>query len=247
VRRRLRVAAIVALLGAISCAKPTTSSSTPPTERRAEPPPRSEPQLGIADPELAALPKGTPPPAPELPPPPVYSDTKVPERYDGGAWSIRGLRDDLDARVEEGEAGQEVEVLAWVQEIYVAPTCPERGKCPLAKQPHLWVTDEQDERGKKHAMLVVNYAFAIPEFDAKRWKDQPRVVMETDKRYRIRGRFKRFSDTGFAYDMGLLEFVAVESVDARGKKTWVYPPGAWWHPLEVAQQKARDAAAKRRR
>ncbi len=232
-------------LASISCGRPTPSSTLP-EDPRGDSSHASAIPHKIADPEIAKLPDGPPPPPPELPPPPIYSDSEVPDRYEDGAWSIRGLRNEFDERVKEGEAGTEVEVLAWLQEVYVAPTCPAQGSCPPAKQPHLWVTDEPDERGKRHALLVANYYFSIPEFDAKRWKGQPEVVMETGKRYRMRGRFKRFSDTGFAHDRGLFEFIAVEVIDERGKKSWVYPPGAPWHPIEVERQRQADAQRNRR-
>ncbi len=184
--------------------------------------------LGIPDDE--EVPSGTPPPAPELPPPPRYDEDEVPERYDDGAWSIRGLRAHVDERVREGEQDTSVELWGWVQEIYVAPPCPSGAKCPPPQLPHLWVTDTQRELGKKRALLVVGYEFAIPEFQAKLWKGVPGIVMEKDRRYRLRGRFKRFSDTGFAHDAGLFELVATQQLDDKGKPQWVYPRGAWWHP-----------------
>lgn len=166
----------------------------------------------------------------DLPPSPNFDEGKAPEQWEDGSFSIYGLRGKLDENVKAGEGGKEVQVKGWVQEIYVAPPCPSGAKCPPSQLPHLWVTDTQRELGKKRALLVVGYEFAIPEFQAKLWKGVPGIVMEKDRRYRLRGRFKRFSDTGFAHDAGLFELVATQQLDDKGKPQWVYPRGAWWHP-----------------
>lgn len=180
----------------------------------------------------------------QLPPTPDFDEGKVDEKWPDGAFSIYGLRTDIDTNVKDGDAGKEIEVKGWVQEIYVAPECPEGEVCPPPKQPHLWVTDKQGQAGKKRAMMVVNYRFVIPEWDAKRWKEQPDVVLEKDKQYTFKGKFKRFSDTGFAFDRGLLEFVAYKPHDpetGQELNQWVYPPGASWHPLEVQRQEEENA------
>lgn len=180
----------------------------------------------------------------ELPLSPDFDRADVPLRYDDGAYSIAGLREELDARVAEGEAGQEILVRAFISRIYVPPACTE-APCPPPKQPHLWVTDAEDDRGIRRALMVVGYRFSIPMWQAKMWKKQPDVVMEVGKQYTIKGRFKRFSDSGFAADQGLLEFVAYRPLDPKtGKEQprWVQPPGAPWHPLVIEQQEAADRA-----
>jgi hypothetical protein len=187
-----------------------------------------------------------PPPAikVELPPPPDFDEGKAPETWEDGSYSIYGLRQNLDENVEAGEAGKEVLVKGYVQDVYVAPECPEGEVCPPPKQPHVWITDKPEEKGKKRAMMVVNYRFQIPEWDAKRWKDEPQVVLEEGKRYTFKGKFKRFSDTGFSYDRGLLEFVAYKPLDPEtGQElpNWVYPPAAPWHPVEVARMEEENA------
>lgn len=181
----------------------------------------------------------------QLPPSPDFEEGKAPEKWDEEAFSIWGLRRDVDKNAKEGESGTEVIVKGWVQEVYVPPPCPEGEQCPPPKQPHMWITDHQDSKGKKRAMMVVNYRFTIPEWDAARWKDQPDVVFTEGKRYTIKGKFKQFSDTGFAFDRGLLEFVAYKPLDPEtGAElpTWVSPPGAPWHPLEILRQEESNAA-----
>jgi hypothetical protein len=181
----------------------------------------------------------------ELPAAPNFEEGKVDEQYPDGAYSVYGLRRKLDERVAEGVAGTEITVRAYIQEIYVPDPCPEGEVCPPGKQPHVWVVDQPDVQGKKRAMMVVNYAFVIPESDAKRWKDEPAVLLEKGKQYTFKGKFKRFSDTGFADDRGLLEFLAYKAKDPEtGAEldAWVYPPGAAWHPLEIKRIEEENAA-----
>lgn len=181
----------------------------------------------------------------ELPASPNFEEARAPEKYDDGDVSIFGLRLNLDERLKEGEAGQEVIIKGWVQEIYVPPVCPEGELCPPGKQPHFWITDNQDEQGKKRAMMVVNYSFPIPDWDEATiamWKDIPQVVVEVGKQYRIKGKFLRFSASGFAYDNGLLEFVSYEAPDpTTGEKVWIAPPNSAWHPKTIEMQEAENA------
>ena len=237
--------------------EPSPAAGDAKAEAEPKPAPKKEP---LVEPlELPAeldepeLPDDGPKIAVALPPVPSFDEPARVDKYEAGEWSVAGLRKDIDARVVEGNAGTEVEVRAYVQEIYVPPTCPAGDVCPPSKQPHVWVVDDPAEKGKRNAMLVVNYAFTIPEWDAKRWEGQDEVVLEVGKQYTFKGKFKQFSDSGFASDRGLLEFVAVR-YEPTGQ--WVYPPGAYWHPLEIARQeeasrelaeKAAEAARKRAR
>ena len=181
----------------------------------------------------------------ELPPSPNFDEGKAPEKWEDGSWSIYGQRADLDKHVLEGSKGTEIEIKGFVQEVYVPPECPEGAACPPGKQPHIWVTDHADTLGKKRAMMIVNYRFQVPEWDAKRWAEEPDVIFEKGKRYTFKGKFKQFSDTGFSFDKGLLEFVAYKPHDPEtGQElpTWVHPPGAPWHPIEIAHQAEVNAA-----
>jgi len=179
----------------------------------------------------------------ELPPKPNFDEGKTVEKYEDGSYSVYGLRDKIDENVKAGEAATEVTVRAYVQDIYVPPPCPEGQACPPGKQPHVWVVDNPAEQGKKRAMMVVNYRFQIPEWDAKRWKGIPEVVLEKGKQYTFKGKFLRFSSSGFAADNGLLEFVAYEVANPKtGVKEWIAPPGAPWHPAEIARQEESNAS-----
>lgn len=179
----------------------------------------------------------------ELPPPPDFDEGKVAEKYEDGVWSVYGLRKELDTNVKLGEAGVDIEVRGFVQDIYEPPVCPEGQQCPPGKQPHVWITDKAEDKGKKRAMMVVNYAFTIPEYDVKRWKDIPGVMLAKGEQHTFKGKFKRFSDTGFADARGLLDFIAYKAKDLKtGIEGWVAPPGAPWHPLEEAAEAERQKA-----
>jgi hypothetical protein len=184
-----------------------------------------------------------PPVTVTLPAPPNFDEGKAPEQWEDASWSIWGLRRDIDKHVAEGDTGTEITVKGWVQEIYVPPPCPEGG-CPPPKKPHVWITDQEGVEGKKRAMMVVDYSFVIPEWQAKDWKDQPNVLLEKGKRYTFKGLFKQFSDTGFASDHGLVEFKWYKPLDpATGAESpeWVAPPGAAWHPLTIQQTEEQNA------
>lgn len=170
----------------------------------------------------------------ELPPPPDFDEGKVAEKWDDGAWSLYGLRKTIDDNVKAGDAGQEIEVKGYVQDIYEPPVCPKDEKCAPGKQPHIWITDKADEKGKKRAMMVVGYRMTIPDYDAKRWEKIPDVVFEKGKQYTFKGKFRRFSDQGFADARGLLEFTYYKATDPQtGQETWIAPRNAPWHPLEL--------------
>ncbi|MCA9693015.1 MAG: hypothetical protein KC636_25690 [Myxococcales bacterium] len=173
----------------------------------------------------------------ELPPPPDFDEGKVADKWEDGSYSIYGLRNELEENVKAGDAGTEITVRGYVQEIYEPTPCPEGETCPPGKQPHIWIVDKPEEKGKKRAMMVVNYSFTISDFEADMWKDVPDVTFEKGQQYTIKGKFKRFSDTGFADHRGLLEFVSVKVADPEtGSETWRAPPGAPWHPVTLAAQ-----------
>lgn len=172
-----------------------------------------------------------------LPAAPNFQAARVQEKWEDGSYSIYGLRSNIDERAKEGDAGTEITVKGFVQKVYEPTECPEGEFCAPSKQPHFWITDKAGQLGKKRAMMVVNYRFQIPAADKRRWRRVPAVEVEAGKRYTIKGKFKRFSETGFAHDNGLMEFVAIKPLDDSGAEMdeWRYPRGASWHPLETAR------------
>ena len=122
-----------------------------------------------------------------------------------------------------------------MQDIYVPPECPEGGLCPPAKQPHFWITDSETEQGKKRALMIVSYAYQIPEWEMDKWKDVPQVVIQKGQQVKLKGVFKRFSNTGFAHDNGLVDFVSYMGTDAEsGAAVEIWPPGSPVHPQTLA-------------
>lgn len=242
---------LVLAWGWLGCARSSPQQGAPPDA--AGPALTAADDAALPEPQLL-VPLTQPPPRPsplkvELPPEPELDRPEVPLQYDDGAYSIAGLRDDRDARFAEGAEGQEITVRAYLSRIYVPPECPQGERCPPSKQPHLWMTDARDDPGLRRALLVVGYQFQIPEWEAKRWKGVPLVVMEQGKQYTLRGRFKQFSDTGFAHSNGLLEFVAYRPHDPEtGEELpqWIAPPGAPWHPLELERQDELDQQLRER-
>ncbi|GEM_PF-2241972 len=178
----------------------------------------------------------------ELPASPNFDEGKAPEKWEDGSYSIYGLRSKIDENLKEGEAGKEVWIKGYVQDIYIPLECPEGELCPPSKQPHFWITDSAGEKGKKRALMIVSYAYQIPEWEMGQWKDVPQVTIEKGKQYKIKGVFKRFSNTGFATDVGLIDFVSYMATDAdTGTALEVWPPGSPVHPQTVATQEAQMA------
>lgn len=165
-----------------------------------------------------------------LPASPDFPSPTVPDRYSDGAWSIAGLRKDLDARLAEGEGGTPIVVRAWVQSVYAAPPCPDGRICPPPKQPHAWLVDHEDEAGTRRSLMLTGFRFQIPQWDETRWKTQPTVELMAGRQTTIKGRLQRRTSSGFAADTGVFETVAVFDEATR---TWVVPPGAPSHPLEA--------------
>ena len=206
---------------------------------------RAREAAAAAEPEPEALPNIQV----QLPVSPKFAPAEVPVRWEDdadAAYSIYGLRKDIDDRLAEGERGQTVIVKGWVQEVFLPPECPAGQLCRPTKQAHFWITDAEGDQGKKRAMMVVNHEFPIPEWDIdtqEMFADQPRVTVEVGKRYTIEGKFKRISNTGFSHRDGLLEFHAYRAPKpgSPGEQDWIYPPNAAWHPLTVAAVEAQNA------
>lgn len=168
-----------------------------------------------------------------LPPAPDFPELTAPARYDDGSWSIRGLREDLDAQVKRGDAGEMVDLWVYVQEVYAPPNCEVGRPCPVAKTAHMWVTDHPGELGKAGALMVAEQDFAIPKEEM--WEGARPLEFVVGQRVHVRGVFLQLSSTGFAHDRGLLEFRYLE-VDGE----WQPPPAAPWHPLVIEVMEAEN-------
>lgn len=209
-------------------AKPAANANPLPEAKMI--PNRDEPLIP-ADELVISLPE--PPKAGLLDPP------DVPLRYDDGAYSIKGLRHDFDAQIQSGEAGSDVTVRAFVKELHPSPGCTSGPDC---RQAHLFATDERDTQGRRFALLIGAYAFDLEEHEAELWADEPEVVLTVGQQFLFKGKFVRFSDSGFHDERGVLQFTAYQ--DPAGE--WVYPKGADWHPKAVAMMAEQEAQMRAR-
>lgn len=214
----------------------TACDSTP------DPPPAPAAEAAVPAPARISVEKSEPEPPPgpavELPPKRDLQPPAAPATYEDGARSIRGLRE--DPSLLGADEGSEVLVRAYVQEIYAPPPCPPRAHCPGTRPAHAWLADAPSVAGKRHAMMVTGYEFAILPFEAKMWKDQPSIVFQVGKAFTIKARFTLTAASGASDPRGLLDFIAYK--DEGG--AWVYPPGSPAHPLVIAQQEKAMARVK---
>jgi hypothetical protein len=140
----------------------------------------------LAEPEATAL----PPIKVDLPPPPSFAGSDVPQKYPDGFYSIQGLRKN------RGETlTKEVKVRGNLLEVYQCPVCPKGQTCKLCDQPHFFIGDKPDTK-KEKALMVVDYL--LP-------KQKP-PALTVGKQYEIEGTFTVNSPTGFGSSEGLLVF-----------------------------------------
>jgi hypothetical protein len=219
---RSTVALLILLGSACAPASTPAPSSLPEPAVRVEPPP----ELDASEIPILGLELG-------LPQPPAFFDPAVPILAEDGTWSVLGLRAVLDELLPEAEAGRVVLVNAYVQEVYAPPVCPENQLCPPGKQPHAWVIDDPDVRGKQRALMVTSIHFPIPEWDPqaqRAWASEPELVLEPGRRYVFMGWFRRFTDSGFAHDRGLLELLAITDYPLEDDPRWIAPRNSQYHP-----------------
>lgn len=126
----------------------------------------------------------------DLPPPPSFADSLIPQSYPDGTLSVYGLRKQKDKYFYK-----EVKVKAYLLEIYQCPVCPKGQTCKLCDQPHFFLADLATGK-KEKALMVVDYLMP---------KQKP-PMLTLGKQYLIEGTFSRNSPTGFADSEGLLQF-----------------------------------------
>jgi len=128
----------------------------------------------------------------DLPPPPSWAQSTIPEKYPDGKWSVRGLRKKLKANL-----NQDVEVKGFIVDVYQCP--PEQAKCPKGKVckpcdvPHFFVADTKETK-KERGMVVCNYPV----------KPKPPVLPPVGTEVIVSGTFVREAG-GFAASDGLVD------------------------------------------
>ena len=176
-----------------------------------------------ADLQIEKLPEITPnlPAVPNLPPPPH------PITYPDSSYSVYGARKRVNDTI-----GNEIEITAYVVDIYRAPEC-EKGKkgkeCPLGKAPHAYLADTPNEEDPKKRVMLTNYAENQEAFDEavaqhQKGKYEPPPVetglpaipvdLALGNKVKVKGRFNRVSGNGFSNSRGLLDYVSHVTVSA---------------------------------
>jgi len=163
----------------------------------------------MAEPEATAL----PPIKVDLPPPPSFAASDVPEKYPDGVWTVHGLRRNKFKSCDvqppakptpECILDKEVTVRGYLLEVYQCPVCPKGQTCKLCEQPHFFVGDKADTK-KEKALMIVDYLAP---------KEKP-PVLTVGKQYDVKGNFAINSPTGFGSSDGLIVFT--EMKDDKGK------------------------------
>jgi hypothetical protein len=141
----------------------------------------------------------------DLPPPPSFAASDIPEKMPNGNYTIRGLRRNKmkscivvpPAKEPPAECllNKDVKVTAYLLEVYQCPKCPKGQTCKLCDQPHFFMGDKPDTK-KEKALMVVDYLAP---------KQKP-PALTVGKQYDVGGSFSINSPTGFGASDGLLIF-----------------------------------------
>jgi hypothetical protein len=126
----------------------------------------------------------------DLPPPPSFAQSDVPEKYPDGTFTIRGVRKQRATTL-----NKDVKVRGYLLEVYLCPVCPKKQTCKLCDQPHFFLGDKADTK-KEKALMVVDYL--LPK--------QKAPVLTVGKQYDVNGSFSINSPTGFGASDGLIVF-----------------------------------------
>jgi hypothetical protein len=126
----------------------------------------------------------------DLPSPPSFAASDIPEKNPDGTYSVRGLRKHKADLLQK-----DVKVKAYLLEVYLCPKCPKGQTCKLCDQPHFFMGDKPDTK-KEKALMVVDYLAP---------KQKP-PALTVGKQYDISGTLSINSPTGFGSSDGLLIF-----------------------------------------
>jgi hypothetical protein len=169
----------------------------------------------------------------DLPPPPSFAASDIPEKYPDGVNTIRGLRRNkmkfCDGQPNQKPAEQcflnkEVNVRGYLLEVYQCPVCPKGQTCKLCDQPHFFLGDKADTK-KEKALMVVDYLAP---------KQKP-PVLTVGKQYDIAGSFSINSPTGFGSSEGLMVFSKMK--DDKGQE-FLSPALALEEKAKAGEEKA---------
>jgi hypothetical protein len=180
------------------------------------------------EPEATTL----PPIKVDLPTPPSFAASDIPEKFPDGAYTISGLRRNkrkfctpvaagapVDAQC---LLGKQVKLRAYLLEVYQCPVCPKGQTCKLCDQPHFYMGDKADTK-KEKAMMIADYLAP---------KQKP-PILTVGKQYDIDGSFSINTPGGFGDSEGLISFDKMK--DDKGTE--------FLSPTQQLQQKAEAGEA----
>jgi hypothetical protein len=126
----------------------------------------------------------------DLPPPPSFAASDIPEKNPDGTWTIRGVR-----KHRQEQLNKQVKIKAYLLEVYQCPVCPKKQTCKACDQPNFFLGDKPDTK-KEKALMVVDYL----------GPRQKPPALTVGKQYEVDGTFSINSPTGFGASDGLLVF-----------------------------------------
>lgn len=154
------------------------------------------------------------PEVPQIPPPPAA--------YPDGSQPVARLRRNMAANLDH-----DVEVTAYIVEIYQPPECPRGEACPRPLSPHLYVADQANEGDETKRLLVLGYAMTQDEYQTLQRQGThiqpnpdgtPRAPIDfaVGNKVKFRGRFltQSAAQAGFRSTAGLLDYTGHETLEA---------------------------------
>lgn len=157
---------------------------------------------------------------PNLPQVPTLRPPPYPERYGDGSYSVYGARQKV-----RNSPGDEIEVTAYIVQVYLPPSCEKGEACPRPAAPHVFIGDSMDAP-ERDRILVVGYAANQAEIDeavragekgAAKLRAKGIVPVPHDfnkgARIKVRGKLDVMSSGGFSSSNGLIEYVDHETIE----------------------------------
>jgi hypothetical protein len=195
------------------------------------------------EPEATSL----PPIKVDLPTPPSFAASDVPEKYPDGAYTIAGLRRNkrrsclpqlAPGKEQPAECllNKQVKLRATLLEVYQCPVCPKGQTCKLCDQPHFFMGDKPDTK-KEKAMMIADYLAP---------KQKP-PILSVGKQYDIEGTFSINTPTGFGDSEGLMVFGKMKDdkgVEFLSPATQLEQKALAGEAIEAAFAAKREAAKK---
>jgi hypothetical protein len=161
---------------------------------------------------------------PSLPPVPTIPPAPNPIQYSDQSYSVYGLR-----RAKRRTIGTEVNVTAYIVDVYVPPVCEPDAKCPLPSAPHMWLGDSATDPDPGKRVLVGGYAENQKAIDdaikeskkggksAAPPEDTGILPVPTDlfkgAKVKLKGRFSYMSGAGFSSSEGVIDYLAHEILE----------------------------------